>query len=55
MIGLLLLAVPRIPWLGKLPGDLRFTRNGVSVHLPLATCLLLSLLLTAVLRLVSRR
>jgi hypothetical protein len=33
-------------WLGRLPGDLRFTRGPVKVYFPLVTCLLLSLLLS---------
>ena len=53
--GVLLLMVDRIPWLGRLPGDLRLTRDGVSVYVPLVTCLLLSLLLTVFLNLVGRR
>jgi hypothetical protein len=34
----------RVPWLGKLPGDFTFRSGGLTVYLPLATCLLLSLL-----------
>ena len=52
--GLLLLA-GRLGWLGRLPGDLRFSRDGVSIYIPLATCLLLSLLLTILLNLLGRR
>jgi hypothetical protein len=33
-------------WLGRLPGDLHYTRGNFSLHFPLVTCLLLSLLLT---------
>ena len=36
----------KIGWLGRLPGDFRFERGGVSFYFPLATSLLLSLLLT---------
>ena len=36
----------RIPWLGKLPGDFTFRSGGLTVYLPLATCLLLSLALS---------
>ena len=34
------------PWLGRLPGDLRFGGDGYSVHILLGTSLLLSVLLT---------
>lgn len=54
-LGLLLLALPRVPWLGRLPGDLRVSRDGFSFFLPLATCLLVSLLLTLLLNLFAKR
>ena len=36
-------------WLGRLPGDIHYTRGNFSFHFPLVTCLLLSLILTLVL------
>jgi hypothetical protein len=54
-VGVLLLLVPRFPLLGRLPGDLRFTRDGTSIYLPLASCLLLSLLLTLLFNLFGKR
>jgi uncharacterized membrane-anchored protein len=50
----LLATAPGIPWLGKLPGDLRFDWGNVRVHLPLTTSLLLSVALTLLLRLFSK-
>jgi multisubunit Na+/H+ antiporter MnhG subunit len=41
--------------LGRLPGDFAWRRGNVRVYVPLATCLLLSLLVTLVLTLLSRR
>lgn len=41
-------------WLGKLPGDLRIERPGFKFYLPLTTCLLISLLLTALTWLLRR-
>ncbi|MEK0446916.1 MAG: hypothetical protein RLZZ399_2237 [Verrucomicrobiota bacterium] len=32
--------------LGRLPGDLSWQRDGVSVYLPITTCILLSLVIT---------
>ncbi|RMG98164.1 MAG: DUF2905 domain-containing protein [Deltaproteobacteria bacterium] len=37
--------------LGRLPGDLVFERDGFSLHVPLATSLLLSVVLTVLLNL----
>ena len=45
-LGLVVSAAGRIPWFGKLPGDLTFRSGGVTVYLPLATCLLVSLALS---------
>jgi uncharacterized protein YybS (DUF2232 family) len=33
-------------WLGRLPGDIHYARGNFSFYFPLATCILLSLLLT---------
>jgi hypothetical protein len=51
----LLLVVGGALGLGRLPGDFSFRRGNVRVFFPLATCLLLSLVLTVVLSLFSRR
>jgi hypothetical protein len=40
--------------LGHLPGDIVIERDGVTIYIPIVTCLLLSLLLSAVLWLVGR-
>jgi hypothetical protein len=53
-LGLLLMVGPRLPFLGRLPGDLVWSRGNVRVYLPLASSLLLSLLLTLLLALLSR-
>jgi len=36
-------------WLGRLPGDIHYTRGNFSFHFPIVTCLLLSLILALVL------
>ena len=36
-------------WLGRLPGDIHYTKGNFSFHFPIVTCLLLSILLTLVL------
>ena len=49
VIGLVWMAAPSIPWLGKLPGDIRIEREDFRFYFPLTTCILLSLLLSGVL------
>lgn len=55
VIGLLLLLGGRIPYLGKLPGDLNFRGNGHSVHIPIVTSILLSIIITFILNLIFRK
>jgi hypothetical protein len=51
-LGLVLLLARSVPWLGRLPGDIRYESDGVRFYFPLVTCLLLSAVLTLVLWLV---
>ncbi|MEX1097139.1 MAG: DUF2905 domain-containing protein [Planctomycetales bacterium] len=50
--GLVWLLAPSIPWLGKLPGDIVIERENFRLYVPLATCLLLSLIVTGIIWLV---
>ena len=36
-------------WLGRLPGDIHYTKGNFSFYFPVVTCLLLSLFLTLIL------
>ena len=49
LAGVLLAYGPKIPLLGKLPGDILIKKEGFSFYFPLATSLLLSALLSLVL------
>ena len=52
VIGLVWLIAPSIPWLGKLPSDIAIERENFRFYFPLATCILLSLVLTGIMWLV---
>jgi Protein of unknown function (DUF2905) len=54
-LGGVLLLVGQVPWLGRLPGDISFERGNFRFYAPIATMLLLSLVLTIVLNLLARR
>ena len=54
VFGLALILAGRIPFLGRLPGDIHIRRGGAEVYIPLASCILLSLLVTLVLNLLVR-
>jgi membrane protein implicated in regulation of membrane protease activity len=55
LVGLALTFGPRIPFLGRLPGDIAIDRGNVHIYFPIVTCLLLSVVLTVVLNLFFRR
>lgn len=48
VLGLALLLVPKIPWIGKLPGDIVIKRENFSFYFPLATCILISVILSLI-------
>ena len=53
--GVVLTFAGRVPWLGRLPGDLQIQRGGWTFYFPLATSVLLSVVLTLVLWVFGRR
>jgi hypothetical protein len=53
-VGLILQLAPQIPWLGKLPGDIRIERPGFTFTFPLTTCIVISVVLTLVANLFAR-
>jgi hypothetical protein len=55
VVGLILLAGQRIPFLGRLPGDFLFRKGSATIYIPLVTSLLLSLVLTFLLNIIFRR
>lgn len=55
LVGVVLVLVGRVPWLGRLPGDIRIERGNFSFYVPLATSLLLSVVLTLLLFIIGRR
>ncbi len=52
-LGLVLTFFDRIPFLGKLPGDISIKRENVHVYIPLTTSILLSVLVSIVFWLIS--
>lgn len=54
IFGLLLTFSNKIPFIGRLPGDFVFKRDNFSFYFPLATSIILSIILTLVLNFLLR-
>ncbi|MEZ5359512.1 MAG: DUF2905 domain-containing protein [Candidatus Zixiibacteriota bacterium] len=55
VIGIIVLLSPKIPWLGKLPGDISIKGKNTTFYFPIVTSLVLSVILTIILNLFFRK
>ena len=55
VLGVVFLVAPKIPFLGKLPGDIHLRGKNWSFSFPVVTCIVISVVLTLILNLFSRR
>ena len=55
VVGVLVLLAARIPWLGRLPGDVVVRRGPVTFYFPVVTSIVVSIVLTILLNLFLRR
>lgn len=55
LVGAGMLLLPRMPWLGRLPGDIHVEREHFSLYVPIVTCLVVSAIVTLVLNIFFRR
>jgi hypothetical protein len=54
IVGIAFTFIGKIPWLGHLPGDITIERERFTFYFPLATCLIISAILSLVLYLLRR-
>jgi len=54
LFGLLFIFWERIPFLGKLPGDLMIQKGSFRLFIPVVTCIIISLVLTILINIVLR-
>ena len=54
IVGIAFTLIGKIPWLGHLPGDITIERERFTFYFPLATCLIISVILSLVLYLLRR-
>ena len=55
LVGALLMLAGRVPWLGRLPGDIHVERGNWTFYFPLATSIVISVVLTLFFWLFGRR
>ncbi|MBI5588468.1 MAG: DUF2905 domain-containing protein [Deltaproteobacteria bacterium] len=53
--GLLMTYGPKIPYLGRLPGDIYYKKDNFVFFFPLATSIIISVILSLVVYLITRR
>lgn len=53
VVGLIVLVAPKIPWIGRLPGDIDIKGKNFRIYFPIITCIILSVLLTILLNLIN--
>ena len=61
LLGMVLVAVgvilqwgPKLPWLGRLPGDIAIRRDGFSFYVPLTSSLIVSAVVSLILWMIGR-
>ncbi|HEY63780.1 MAG TPA: DUF2905 domain-containing protein [Caldilineae bacterium] len=54
VMGILLMVLGRLPWPGRLPGDIVIKRDNFVFYAPLGTMILLSVVLTVLLNIIFR-
>jgi len=55
LVGLILVTGIRIPYVGKLPGDICIKRPNFTFYFPLTTCILLSIILSLIFWFLGRK
>jgi hypothetical protein len=55
LLGIFFLLGGRVPFLGRLPGDILIKRDHFSFYFPITTCIVVSLLFTLLVRFFNHR
>ncbi len=55
VIGAVFVLFGKVPWIGRLPGDIVIRRDNFTVYFPVVTMLLLSIILTVIFNLIGRK
>ncbi|PIU41970.1 MAG: DUF2905 domain-containing protein [Candidatus Omnitrophica bacterium CG07_land_8_20_14_0_80_42_15] len=55
VIGIIFVLGVKIPWVGKLPGDIYVQKKNFTFYFPLATSIIVSIIFTLILFLINRK
>ena len=55
MVGGFFMLLSKLPWFGRLPGDIVINRGGWTLYIPITTMILVSLVLTIILNFIFRK
>lgn len=53
--GIVFTLAPKIPWLGKMPGDIVIQKRNVTFYFPIVTCIIISIIITILFSFFGRR
>ena len=54
IVGLFLTYGPKIPCLGKLPGDIHIKKENFRFYFPIVTCIIISIILTLIFYIIGK-
>jgi hypothetical protein len=54
VVGLVILVFPRLPFVGKLPGDILVKKENFTLYFPLATSIVISIIISLVLYVINK-
>lgn len=54
-IGVLFLFIDKVPWLGRLPGDIHIEKDNFSFYFPVTTCIILSIIISIIFFIMTKR
>ena len=55
LVGLVFILGTKIPWLGRLPGDITWKGKNFTFYFPMATSILISIVLSIIFYLINRK
>ena len=55
MLGAFFMLMSKLPWFGRLPGDIAVHKEGWTIYIPITTMILVSLVLTVLLNFIFRK